>query len=242
MTAPAPLEPSGDEAAGIRSGVTGIVLCGGRGRRLQGADKPLLHWRGETLVAQVLRRLRPQVKRIIISANRNLDTYGRLAPVVADALPGYQGPLAGIAAALGNCPTPWAVVCPGDAPLIPADLVERLVAALGHPSTVGGLVAGTGPSLAPNSPHPTDPRLGCRGAASSEPLSAAFSRVGQRRHYLHCLLRQDVAEHLQRHLAAGHQDAKSWLEALNAAEADFPGQEDAFRNFNEARDFAESSE
>ncbi len=201
------------EAPGIdsqpKTGVTGIVLCGGRGRRLQGADKPLLRWRGETLIAQVVRRLRPQVDGILISANRNLDAYRRLAPVVEDQLPDHQGPLAGVAAALSKCTTPWAVVCPGDAPLIPADLVERLAVAVG--------------------------------AASSDPIPAAFSRVGQRRHYLHCLLRRDVDAHLQRHLAAGHRDAKGWLETLNAAEADFPGQEDAFRNFNEARDFAESS-
>ena len=221
------------------TGITGIVLCGGRGRRLQGADKPLLRWRGETLAAQVVRRLRPQVDAMVISANRNLDAYRRLGPVVADALPGHQSPLAGIAAALERCATPWAAVCPGDAPLVPADLVQRLAAAIG---------ADAG-----------EPRQGAGGEASRKtgaepcnsaerrtfddgfcgPAQAAFVRVGRRRHYLHCLLRCDAAEHLQRRLAAGQRDAKGWLRALGAVAVDFPGQEEAFRNLNEPHDFDE---
>lgn len=219
------------------AGVTGIVLCGGRGRRLQGADKPLMHWRGEALAAQVVRRLRPQVAGMLISANRNLDAYRRLAPVVADALPGHQGPLAGIAAALERCATPWAGVCPGDAPLIPQDLVRRLAAAidadLSEPRQEAGGEAkgktGAGASDRPER-HPVDDEL-------YGPAQAAFVRVGGQSHHLHCLLRTSAIGHLRRYLAAGRRDAQGWLVALGAVAADFPGQEEAFRNFNEARDF-----
>lgn len=214
------------------AGVTGILLCGGRGRRLQGADKPLMHWRGEALAAQVVRRLRPQVAGMVISANRNLEAYRRLAPVVADALPGHQGPLAGIAAALERCPTPWAAVCPGDAPLIPRDLVQRLAAAIGADLSESGQEAGGAGA--------TD-RLQCRPVddASYGPAPAAFVRVGGRSHHLHCLLRTSAIGHLRRYLAAGRRDAQGWLAALGAVAADFSGQEEAFRNFNAAQDFQE---
>lgn len=214
------------------AGVTGILLCGGRGRRLQGADKPLMHWRGETLVDQVARRLRPQVAGMVISANRNLDAYRRLAPVVADALPGHQGPLAGIAAALERCPTPWAAVCPGDAPLIPRDLVQRLAATIGADLSEPGQEAGGAGA--------TD-RPQCRPAddESHGPAPAAFVRVGGRSHHLHCLLRTSAIGHLRRYLAAGRRGAQGWLAALGAVAADFSGQEEAFRNFNAAQDFDE---
>ena len=121
---------------------TGIILCGGRGSRLGGADKPLQVWRGQTLAARIAERLRPQVSALLISANRNLDAYRLLAPVVADELPPHQGPLAGIAAALRHCPTPLVLVCPGDAPLVPLDLANRLRAALeAHPGQSSPLVA-----------------------------------------------------------------------------------------------------
>ena len=110
--------------------ITGIILCGGRGRRLGGADKPLQIWRRRTLAARVVERLRPQVDALLISANRNINAYRRLAPVVADELPPHQGPLAGVAAAVRCCATPLALVCPGDAPLIPFDLAERLRTAI----------------------------------------------------------------------------------------------------------------
>ena len=110
--------------------ITGIILCGGRGRRLGGADKPLQLWRGQTLAARLAKRLGPQVSALLISANRNLEAYRQLAPVVTDELPPHQGPLAGIAAALRRCATPLALVCPGDAPLVPLDLAERLGSAL----------------------------------------------------------------------------------------------------------------
>ncbi len=122
--------------------VTGIILCGGGGSRLGGADKPLQLWHGQSLVARIAERLRPQVSALLISANRNLDAYRRLAPVVADELPPHQGPLAGVAAALQRCATPLALVCTGDAPLIPLDLAKCLRTALeAHPADSGPLVA-----------------------------------------------------------------------------------------------------
>ncbi|MDA1074373.1 MAG: molybdenum cofactor guanylyltransferase [Proteobacteria bacterium] len=106
--------------------ITGIILCGGRGSRLGGQDKPLLAWRGKALIAHVIERLTPQTDSLLISANRNLQQYAAWAPVMPDQQQDFSGPLAGILAALSACNTDLAVICPGDGPLLPGDLVERL--------------------------------------------------------------------------------------------------------------------
>jgi molybdopterin-guanine dinucleotide biosynthesis protein A len=106
--------------------VTAVILCGGLGKRVGGADKPLLPFRGRALVEQVVSRVTPQVRHVLISANRNLERYAEYGEVVRDALEGHQGPLAGVAAALTRCQTDWLLVCPGDAPNLPRDLVHRL--------------------------------------------------------------------------------------------------------------------
>lgn len=99
-----------------------------------GADKGLLSYQGRPLVAHVLARLTPQVGALLISANRNLDAYAALGyPVLTDALTNtlrdYQGPLAGLAAGLSACTTPWLITCPCDCPALPGDLVLRLLTA-----------------------------------------------------------------------------------------------------------------
>jgi molybdopterin-guanine dinucleotide biosynthesis protein A len=111
-------------------GITGLVLAGGEGRRMGGADKGLLPLAGRPLVAHVLDRLAPQVDALLISANRNLDAYRTFGhPVLPDTLGEAQGPLAGLHAGLAACATPWLLTCPCDCPALPADLAARLLAA-----------------------------------------------------------------------------------------------------------------
>ena len=119
-------------SATVRNGVTGLILAGGRGQRMGGRDKGLLPLDGKPLVVHVLKRLAPQVERVLVSANRNLEPYAALtgAEVVADDVPGFAGPLAGIASALQRTATPYLLTVPCDAPLLPVDLGARLHAAL----------------------------------------------------------------------------------------------------------------
>ncbi|MDO8959551.1 MAG: molybdenum cofactor guanylyltransferase MobA [Rhodocyclaceae bacterium] len=135
----------------VNNQVTGLVLAGGEGRRMGGADKGLLSFRDKPLVAHVIERLAPQVGGLLISANRNLDAYAALGyPVLTDALSDYQGPLAGLAAGLAACPTPWLITCPCDCPALPADLVLRLLAAAeaqGAPLAVAATVDGLQPTF-----------------------------------------------------------------------------------------------
>lgn len=107
--------------------VDGIILAGGRARRLGEVDKGLVELAGHPLVAWVADRVAPQVHGLVISANRNLERYAALGyPVAPDVLPDQPGPLAGILAASAHLSGQWLLVVPCDLPFLPADLVHRL--------------------------------------------------------------------------------------------------------------------
>jgi hypothetical protein len=107
-----------------RADITGLVLAGGQGSRLGGVDKGLQPYRGQPLAFNAMQRLAPQVGRVMLSANRHLDTYARWGvPVWPDPadLAGYQGPLAGVLGRPGSSPCPatartfrstWSTVSP----------------------------------------------------------------------------------------------------------------------------------
>jgi molybdopterin-guanine dinucleotide biosynthesis protein A len=113
--------------------VAGIVLAGGRGRRMGGVDKGLVDLAGRPMIVHVLERFRPQVGEIVINANQNLDRYAAFGvPVVADSVGGFAGPLAGLHAGLARTSKPFVCTVPCDSPFLPHDLVTRLAAALEH--------------------------------------------------------------------------------------------------------------
>jgi molybdopterin-guanine dinucleotide biosynthesis protein A len=124
-------------APASRSQITGLVLAGGRGTRMGGADKGWVLHEGEALVRRVVRRFAPQVGTLLVSANRTLDAYRSLGEVVTDseADPGlepFPGPLAGVLAGLARATTPLVALAPCDAPALPDDLVARLLDAIGE--------------------------------------------------------------------------------------------------------------
>lgn len=151
--------------------ITGLILAGGAGSRMGGIDKGLARFRGTRLVDHAMARLRPQVSGVIISANRNLPEYRALGvPVVTDGRSDLAGPLAGVAAALRECPTPWLVTVPCDVPDFPADLVARLAQAVQSAASGSGAagparlalacVGTAGPGPHPElHPVPQHPRL-----------------------------------------------------------------------------------
>ena len=95
--------------------LTGIVLAGGRARRLSGVDKGLVTVGGRPLIAWTLAALAPQVGAVLINANRHLERYAEFGyPVVADAIPDYQGPLAGFLAGMPAARTDWIPTLPCD--------------------------------------------------------------------------------------------------------------------------------
>ncbi|MGH6635671.1 MAG: molybdenum cofactor guanylyltransferase MobA [Gammaproteobacteria bacterium] len=109
------------------STISAVVLAGGRATRMEGEDKGLIQLAGRPLVAYVIDALYPQVGAIFINANRNQDRYAQFGyPVIADEIPGYCGPLAGIASGMQAAETEYIITSPCDSPFLPSDLVQRL--------------------------------------------------------------------------------------------------------------------
>ena len=111
--------------------ITGILLAGGQGSRMGGVDKGLVELAGRPMAAHALERHAPQVDALLINANQNLPAWQAFGhPVFGDDIGGFAGPLAGLHAGLLRAQHPFVVTAPCDSPFLPADLVERLAAAL----------------------------------------------------------------------------------------------------------------
>jgi len=110
----------------------GLVLAGGLARRMGGGDKALLRIGGATILERVLERLAPQCRGIILNANGDPVRFAFTGlPVVADDVPDFAGPLAGVLAGLdwaaAHAPeAAWVASVPGDCPFLPRNLVARL--------------------------------------------------------------------------------------------------------------------
>ena len=113
----------------------GLVLAGGLARRMGGGDKARIRIGEQTILERVLAGLKPQCGKVIINANGDPERFADTGlPVVADSVPDFAGPLAGILAGLdwaaANDPAVTDIVSvPGDCPFLPADLVTKLSAA-----------------------------------------------------------------------------------------------------------------
>ena len=90
------------------------------------------HLRRGTVALNVkLQRVRPQVSRVVINANRNRERYeGFGCPVIEDISGGYLGPLVGMASGLAASDSDYLLAVPCDSPLVPEGLAERLYLAL----------------------------------------------------------------------------------------------------------------
>ncbi len=116
--------------------VAGVLLAGGKSRRMGGGDKGMLEIGGKPMLAHVIERIQPQAAPLVINANGDPARFAKFQlPVVADPIDGHVGPLAGVLAGLKwatlNAPDcPYIITVSTDAPLIPDSLVARLQNAL----------------------------------------------------------------------------------------------------------------
>jgi molybdopterin-guanine dinucleotide biosynthesis protein A len=110
----------------------GVLLAGGLARRMGGGDKPLLTLGGKSILDRAIEILTPQCDELILNANGDPARFAATGlPVIADDVPGFAGPLAGILAALdwtaGHRPdVEWVVSAAADSPFLPNDFVARL--------------------------------------------------------------------------------------------------------------------
>ena len=194
--------------------ITGIVLAGGRGSRMGGADKGLQNFRGMPMAMFTLMRLGPQVGEVMVNANRNLAAYESFGvPVWPDASADYAGPLAGFLVGLERCETAYLVTVPCDTPLFPTDLVARLAEALER----------EGADIAMAAAREEDP--GSESGASSQ----------LRPQPVFSLLRHELMESLVRFTTGGGRKIDAWTAQHKTAIVPFdrPGDDpSAFFNAN----------
>lgn len=215
----------------VSGALTGLILAGGQGRRMQGADsapmhasamdqfdpqanglgveKGLLMLDGLPLVAHAQRFLAPHTQHILISANRHQKAYAQYGEVVSDdsALEENSGPLAGIASVLSCCATDWLVVLPVDVPRPPADLVKRLAGAVGEDG----------------------PRI-------------AYARSAERAHPLCMVVHRSLKPSLYQFLQMGERKVRMWQARYGAVPVLFDVSDDAaFFNINTPADLLRAS-
>jgi molybdopterin-guanine dinucleotide biosynthesis protein A len=185
------------------------VLAGGLARRMGGGDKALICIGGAPILARVLARLAPACTQVILNANGDPARFAVFGlPVVADSVPGFAGPLAGVLAGLDwatqhRPDLRWVASAPADCPFLPGDLVARLHAAC---------------------------------AAQGKPLACASS--GGRRHPVVGLwpvaLRDQLREAMTKE---GLRKIEAWTERHGVALADWPAEPvDPFFNVNAPED------
>jgi molybdopterin-guanine dinucleotide biosynthesis protein A len=110
-----------------------VILAGGLSRRM-GTNKSLVRLGGRTLLEHIVERLSPQAGAMALNGDRDWHEPSGLRRV-PDTFSEKLGPLAGILAAMRDTAShhPAAthvLTVPTDAPLLPADLMARLAAAV----------------------------------------------------------------------------------------------------------------
>ena len=197
----------------------GLILAGGRSRRMQGQDKALLTVRGETLLAHAIRRLLPQVDSLALNSNAAPEPFAVYGlPVIPDRLPGFLGPLAGIHAGLVQYPEDSLVTVAVDLPFLPLDLVSRLRVELG-----------------------TKPCAYASDAERRPPWMAEVRETQEQfsRHALALLWRPGMAASVEDYLQRGGRSLKDFLAVHGqAVRFDQPRDRGLFCNLNTPEDLA----
>jgi molybdopterin-guanine dinucleotide biosynthesis protein A len=191
--------------------IKGVILAGGKGKRMGNQDKGLIMLANRPLIAHVISAFSPQVDSISISANQNISDYQSFGyGVFEDSIGDFAGPLAGLYSALLEVNklangSNALVVVPCDAPLLSKDLVSRLVDAVGD----------------------------------SNPL-AVIPHDGTRLQPLFGLYSLKALGSLEAFLNSGQRKVGIWVESLSPQVVDFSDQPDAFLNINSPEELSEA--
>ena len=193
--------------------IVGVLLAGGQARRMGGGDKCLLPLGGLPLLDRTIARARPQVSKLVLSANGDPVRFAAFGlPVVADDIGDFAGPLAGILAGLdwaaAEAPKArWLASFATDAPFFPKNLVPRLIAAI-----------------------------------EREGADMACAASGGRTHPVFALWPLRLAEALRHALAhEGLRKVDLWTARYRLARVEFPTDPfDPFLNLNRPEDVAEA--
>ncbi|MDP2722983.1 MAG: molybdenum cofactor guanylyltransferase [Bacteroidales bacterium] len=108
------------------SELTGIVLSGGKSRRM-GKEKGLCHFRGKALITYAIDTLKPLCRTLIISANDKIDQYELLDyRVISDEIPD-AGPIGGLYSCLRQSQSAINLVISCDTPFVTIEVYQELL-------------------------------------------------------------------------------------------------------------------
>jgi molybdenum cofactor guanylyltransferase len=185
-----------------------LILAGGRGQRMAGADKGLMLWQGKPMIEHIMQQLGAQSDNTIISANRNQQQYAEYATQVISDSQGsatgdehFQGPLAGLLSALEACSSQYLLCVPCDSPAPPKNLRSQLQQCM-----------------------------------QKQNRQAAACHDGERLQPLFLLLSTQYRQALSDYLQQGHRKVQDFITLIEPAICDFSAQREAFRNFNSTQD------
>ncbi len=190
--------------------VTYLILAGGQGQRMNGVDKGLLQWHGKPMIEHVIEHINAPRHKIIISANRNIETYQQYAQqVICDdannssnsSQERFLGPLAGILRAMHASTTKYLLCVPCDSPQPPEQLLNNLWQCL-----------------------------------QTQNKKSAICHDGERSQPLFCLLSCQYQPLLSEFLQQGRRKVHDFFNLIEPAICDFSAQKKHFNNFNHPDD------
>ena len=192
---------------------TAIVLAGGRGSRMNYAEKAWMLHHGKPLLSHVVDSVSPQVDMILISRNNTNDPrYDALPyPCIEDIAfsinetdakaAEHQGPLSGISACARHVTTPLTLIVPCDTPRLPNNLMRKLLDGLGD-------------------------------------AAVAVVHDGNNEQPLVFLARTLALEKIDPYLKTGRRSVKGWLDEMNHNRVYFETGSGEFENINTAQQLA----
>ena len=116
--------------------ILGVILAGGKARRMGGGDKTLIEVVGQSLLQHVIDRQNQGLDHLIINAHGDPARFAQFnLPVVPDSIEGHLGPLAGVLTAMDYAAEhvpecTWVLSLPGDTPFMPKALGPVLLDAI----------------------------------------------------------------------------------------------------------------
>jgi molybdopterin-guanine dinucleotide biosynthesis protein A len=155
-----------------------------------GADKALLTIGGEPLLERLITRLARQCVGLAVNANGDPERFASFGfPVVADDVPDFAGPLAGVLAGLDYVAVAapgvsHVVTVPADTPFIPLDLVERLAVARAATGAEIAVASSSGRVHHAIALWPLALRFDLRRALVEEDVRAVSAFISRHRHAL----------------------------------------------------------
>ncbi|WP_148861463.1 molybdenum cofactor guanylyltransferase MobA [Marinobacter fonticola] len=193
--------------ATFRENCCGLILAGGRARRLGGVEKGLALWQGHPLVAYAREALRPHCAVIAISANRQLEDYRHWADVVVNDEEGFgdTGPLAGLLAGMQHARAlgmSGVLVMPCDTPGVSAAVIEQLAT-----------------------------------TAAVDAQRLVLARVERRPQPLHGYYPVALVEDLTSYLKSGERKVMDFAGRQDTLYLDLPVSSEVFRNLNTPEDW-----